>query len=64
MAEEEPHRRGHFITPCDVNSNQLVAEAARRCKRPRKRREKRETGKKMKRGGGVTKGERSVPETL
>lgn len=35
--EEERHRGGHFITPCDLNSNQLRAKAARRCKRRRKK---------------------------
>ena len=28
MLEEESHRGGHFITLCDLNSNQLMAEAA------------------------------------
>lgn len=40
-AEEEPHRGGHFITPCALNSNRLMAIAACRCKGPRKRRVKR-----------------------
>lgn len=52
-----------LITLCDLNSNRLMAKAACRCKRPRKRRVKRRDLKKRK-GGGYNERERSVPETL
>lgn len=50
--EEEPHRGGHFITLCDLNSNRLMAKAACRCKGPRKGRVKRDWNKRRGRGGG------------
>lgn len=45
------HRGGHFITLCDLNSNRLMAKAACRCKRPRKRHVKRRDLKKRKKRG-------------
>lgn len=55
-AEEEPHRGGHFITLCDLNSNQLMATAACRCKRPRKKARKEKRYEKKGKDVGVTKG--------
>lgn len=53
-AEEEQHRGGHFIRPCDLNSNRLMAKAACRCKGPKKAR-KEEIFKKEEKEQGVTK---------
>lgn len=64
-AEEEPNRGRHFISLCDLNSNRLMAKAACRCKRPRKRRVKRRDLKKKRKGGGVKpKGTKCSRDTL